>query len=222
MTDGRPERKGLWVAFLGPDGSGKSSVQDRYVPEVGHLFADTQRYHLRPRLLRGSAAGMIPNFEPHGQQSRGAVASVIKLFYLWCDYLLGFGLQIRPALRRGVLVIFDRYYYDLLVDARRFRYGGPPWLAAQLARWVPRPDLILILDVPAEVLQARKQEVSPLESQRQMSCYRKIAQAHWLRGRTRLIDAAQPLDHVVQQCVAATRAELDQQLGREPGPKAHR
>jgi thymidylate kinase len=204
------KNEGLWVAFLGPDGSGKSSVQEGYVPLMSSLFVSTNRFHLRPRLLRGSAAGMTPNVDPHGQVPRGAFVSVVKLFFIWCDYVLGYALRIRPLLRQGGLVIFDRYYYDFLVDFRRFRYGGPQWPVALLARWVPRPDLLLILNAPAEVLQARKQEVLPEESQRQMNSYREIAQIRWLQGKTRLIDATQPLDEVVQQCAAETRALLEQ------------
>jgi thymidylate kinase len=119
-------------------------------------------------------------------------------------------LRIRPVLRCGGLVVFDRYYYDLLVDFRRFRYKGPRWPVALLARCVPRPDLLLILNAPAEVLQTRKQEVSREESERQMNCYLEIAQTRWLQGKARLIDAAQPLDRVVRQCAAETRTLLEQ------------
>jgi hypothetical protein len=31
--------------------------------------------------------------------------------------------------KKGTLLICDRYYHDLLVDPRRYRYGGPAWAA---------------------------------------------------------------------------------------------
>ena len=49
---------------------------------------------------------------------------------------------------RTRLVIFDRYIYDLLVDSKRVRYGGPAWMLRLLARIVPRPELVILLDAP--------------------------------------------------------------------------
>jgi thymidylate kinase len=61
--------------------------------------------------------------------------------------------------------------------------------------FVPRPDLIILLDAPPEVVQARKQDVPFAESERQCKAYRtlvdSIANGH-------IVDAAQPLDQVVR------------------------
>lgn len=201
---GWKQYSGLWVAFLGPDGSGKSSVQERYVPAVQGMFSGTRHFHLRPRVLRGSAAGSTITTDPHGQRPRGSLASVAKVLYLWLDYQIGYWVRVRPALRQGNLVLFDRYYYDLHVDARRFRYGGPKWLVRLLAHSVPRPDLLFVLDASAEVLQARKKEVTAEESERQAKSYRDLIHAPILRGRAKLVDASKELDIVVQQCVLET------------------
>jgi hypothetical protein len=139
LADTRRRHAGMWVAFLGPDGSGKSSVQERYVPAVQGMFSDIRRFHLRPRLLRGSVAGRTTNTDPHAQTRRGAVVSVVKLFYLWLDYQIGYFVSIRPALHKGDLVLFDRYYYDIQIDGRRFRYGGPEWIAKLLGRLMHPP-----------------------------------------------------------------------------------
>jgi thymidylate kinase len=206
VTDTHRHHAGLWVAFLGADGSGKSSVRERYVPKVRGMFSDVRVFHLRPRLLRGSAAGRTTNSDPHGQTRRGAVASVVKLFYLWLDYQIGYLVRVFPALRRGDLVLFDRYYYDIQIDSGRFRYGGPEWIVRLLGRLVPRPDLLFVLDAPSEVLQRRKQEVTPAESERQAIAYRSLVQMPLLQGRARLIDASKTLDLVVGHCVLETLA----------------
>ena len=71
--------------------------------------------------------------------------------------------------RRGRLVVFDRYTYDALLPITgSWRPLKRPyfWVLAHLA---PRPDLVLVLDLPGEVAFARKGEFTPegLEAVRQ-------------------------------------------------------
>ena len=200
---------GICVAILGPDGSGKTSVIERYVPAMEPAFRRTAYFHLRPRLFRGSGAAQNPNTDPHRSPPRGFLVSTAKLIYLWADYFIGYFLRVRPMLVRSTLVVFDRYYHDLLIDTRRFRYGGPKWLARLIGRFIPMPDLMLVLDAPAGVLQARKPEVSMEESRRQAEAYRSAAQAAASRTRSVVIDADQSLDEVVHRCVNATLERLE-------------
>jgi thymidylate kinase len=70
---------------------------------------------------------------------------------------------------RGRLILFDRYVYDRQLDGSRKRS-----LKTRARRWLlsaaaPKPDLVVFLDAPGELLYARKGEHSPetLEQQRQ-------------------------------------------------------
>jgi thymidylate kinase len=185
---------GGWIAFMGPDGCGKSMVIDSIRSQYKFAFRDVQCLHMRPKFLRGNAATGAAVTDPHSKPPRGFVASIAKAFFLFLDYSLGFFFKIVPALGRTHLIVFDRYIYDLLVDSKRVRYGGPRWLLRCIAWIVPRPELVILLDAPAEVLWSRKQEVPFSEVVRQQSAYRKVA-----RGLSSavIVDAAQPAEAVV-------------------------
>lgn len=185
---------GLMVALLGVDGAGKSTVMAHLVQDLAPAFWSVKLYHgralesplrwtkrvrrqrqLRKRELEGAAAGphAVPvSRDPHAKPSKGFVLSLVKLGLWWTDYtFLGYLADVYPRLRRSGLVLFDRYYQDLLVDPRRHRYGGPMWLAHLAGRFFPRPHLVVLLDAPPEVLHSRKQEVPLEETARQRKVY---------------------------------------------------
>jgi thymidylate kinase len=72
------------------------------------------------------------------------------------------------------LVVFDRYYQDLLIDPLRYRYSGPMWLAKLVSRFVPAPDLQFVVDAEDDVILSRKREVPPEELRRQREGYQQF------------------------------------------------
>ena len=102
---------------------------------------------------------------------------------------------------RSQIVIFDRYLPDILVDPARYRLPlSSMRLARMLVRLAPHPDLCILLDVPAEVAQQRKQEVSFDESLRQRAAYLDMFKE---LPNTLLVDAVCPVDEVTRQIAAA-------------------
>ena len=150
----------------------------------------------------------MPSTTPHAEKARGRVRSFCKLLFFASDYILGYVFYIKPLLVRSNSLIFDRYYDDLLVDPRRYRHRGSLGFARLLRKVVPRPDLWLLLDAPAEVLQMRKQEVSPEESERQRLAYIEL-----LRDQQNVvtIDASQQLEAVIDQATSAVLARCESQ-----------
>lgn len=200
---------GLTVAVLGPDGSGKSSLIERMLEDLEPAFRRSLRLHLRPRLFGAGAAAAGEATDPHALPPRGPAASVAKLALFLADYLAGYALRIWPLKCRSALVVFDRHYRDLVVDARRYRYGGPPGLARASARLLPGPDLWLVLDAPAGVLQARKREVSLEETERQRRAYLELA-AHLPDAA--VVDAAQELPRAAVEAESAVLRWLEGRL----------
>lgn len=189
---------GLCVAVLGPDGAGKSALIEHLRVDLAGAFRRSEVFHLQPDIL-GQKRDEGPVTEPHARPLHPLWRSLLKIPYYMLDYGLGYALRVRPQLVRSTLVLFDRYYDDILVDARRYRYGGPPGLAHGLQRAIPRPDLFLILDAPEEQLLQRKQELPGAELQRQRLGYRRLAAA---LGNAYVLDASQPEAEVARQASA--------------------
>lgn len=220
---------GFSIAFLGPDGSGKSSVIERVSAELAQAFRRVEYRHLRPPVFpqrplapgQGKPAAVVT--DPHAQPARGMAGSFAKLLHFWSLYVLGGLTWLYPRRVRSTLVIFDRYYHDLLADPARYRVQQSRFLmgfAALLGHLLPRPDIVFILDAPAEVLQARKQEVSFAESKRQRAAYAALAESGHFHN-VCLVDAAQPLETVVarilQQVVNSLELRAAHRLALAPG-----
>ena len=186
---------GLSVAFLGPDGSGKSTLVAKVSVELNQTFRRVQYQHLRPGLFsRDRNGAVVIAADPHGKPLRGAIGSVARLLLFWLEFLLGWPFWLFPRRVRSTLVIFDRYFHDILPDPRRYRYGASPAVIRILGRFVPQPDLAFILDAPPELLQTRKQEVTLMEGRRQRGAYLEVAKEF---RRARIVDVSRPLDQVV-------------------------
>ncbi|MGI9533994.1 MAG: hypothetical protein ACR2NW_03515 [Thermodesulfobacteriota bacterium] len=178
---------GLFVVVLGPDGSGKTTLIESLKTQLLGAFRTADTFHLRPNIL-GRKKNDNPVTDPHGKPTRSYLISIIKAIYYVSDYILGYLLKIHTKLVRSTLVIFDRYFDDIIVDPKRYRYGGSSWLINFCNYFVPRPDLYLVLDVKENELMSRKQEVSMEELGRQRTAYRNLASklknAHIIDGST--------------------------------------
>lgn len=144
--------RGLSVALLGPDGVGKSTL-------VAGLAA-ASRLPVRTVYM-----GMWQGADRPGRTRLHAIAAIVaRPFRVWARVA-----RAAVYVARGHLVLFDRYTYDALLPITgSLRWLKRPyfWVLAHLA---PRPDLVLVLDLPGEVAFARKGEFSPdgLEAVRQ-------------------------------------------------------
>ena len=158
-----PPSRGLFIAFEGGEGSGKTT-QARLIAiwlrEMGYDVVATHEpgatkvgMRLRALLLDTAHAGMDPHAEAlmYAADRAEHVASVIE-----------------PALERGAVVITDRYIDSSLAYQGNGR-GLPGSDIAQLNKWATggrTPDLTILLDMPPEAgLGRRARSADRLEAE---------------------------------------------------------
>ncbi|MCP3920745.1 MAG: hypothetical protein GY711_34900 [bacterium] len=178
--------RGMFVVFLGTDGSGKSTLLDAVRSSLEPAFrgASVKTFHLRPGLLPqldrivhlGRATYDASDCaSPHRAQPSGRLVSNLRVLYYALDYWIGYALRVLPGRRRNALVLFDRWFLDYLVDPERFRVRHGTVAARLISRLVPRADAVIVCTAPADVVQARKPELAPEESARQVAAYEALA-----------------------------------------------
>ncbi len=145
-------RRGLSIALLGPDGTGKST-----------LAAGIQGSFYFPVHLVYMGLG-DDRLEPLARLRLPGIGAPGRLLTLWWRYI-----RARYYQLRGHIIIFDRYTYDALLPS-----AEPLTPFQKAARWLlahacPRPDMVFALDAPGDIMYARKGEYNPihLETERQ-------------------------------------------------------
>jgi len=177
---------GRFVVFLGTDGAGKTAVMEAVASELSAAYRGTEpaTYHLRPGILPQldrvvhlgrRTQGEADWSRPHRAAPSGRLLSNLRVAWYALDYFIGYALRVLPRRRRNALILFDRYFYDYLVDPQRCRVRPGTLLVRLLAPLVPRPDAVIVISADLEQVQARKQELAPEESARQIADYEQLA-----------------------------------------------
>ncbi len=215
-------RGGFTVALIGPDGAGKTTVaralprhleqraeyiymgvnwdaSDDLLPTTRLVQAIRRKRGHRPTggppLPRTDAA---PSTPPLPRRVAGGAWSVLslgnRLAEEWYRQLLAW-----LYVRRGVIVVFDRHFFsdyhahDIAAgDGRSVTRRVHGFL---LERVYPKPDLVVFLDAPAEVLHGRKGEGTPASLEQRRQDYLALAT---LTPRFVTVDATNPLDEVIR------------------------
>ena len=160
------------IAFLGTDGSGKSTVINSFLEHVSDDWAEVQYVHFRPTYFVKGNKSQETVTNPHEGASRGPVMSLLKLLLFVLEYNWAFYIHYRKS---SQLITFDRYYYDVLADPARTKVSSPAWLVKSIEKLIPKPDLVLYLNASVETLYSRKQEVKKEDLERISKRYLALA-----------------------------------------------
>jgi len=186
---------------------------------------ETQARHLRARLEqdgRKVRSVSFPDYDtPIGREIARALAGerefgadVMQLLYIANRF------EYRPRLQlwieSGDLVLCDRY------RASSIAYGeaqglDPRWLH-DVQRYLPAPDLTVLLDISPATAVARKQAGRD-RYERDLDLLARVRQSYLRQAKQRgwiLIDAEQPKDDVAAAVQQAVAARFARRSGRKP------
>jgi peptidoglycan/xylan/chitin deacetylase (PgdA/CDA1 family) len=201
---------GLLVFVVGPDGAGKSELAAGLEQAAAGAFRRFSHFHFRPHLVPPPSHILqrehIPGDGPHARSPSASLGSLVRLAYLCVDTVLAAVPKLYLPRVRSTLIVVERGWLDLAVDRKRYRISLPQRTIGSALRLLPRPNLILHLDAPADVICSRTVELERTEVERQLGAWRALAAAHPDRFVT--LDAAAPREHVLASALAA----LDERL----------
>ncbi len=163
--------KGFSLGFTGPDGAGKTTIVNYLKNDLSHVFSSINLYHFRPNLIPNLSEAAYKtklkaeedkNYDnPHRGKKTNMLSSVLRLCYYSLDYIIGYYWVIRPTLLKRSIVIFDRYYTDIIVDSRRSRIYLEPKLLFNYGRlFIPKLDYNILLTADENLILLRKQELT--------------------------------------------------------------
>lgn len=213
-------RPRLSVALVGPDGAGKSTISARLrqarLPapvrtiymgvnlEASSLMLPTTRLLLMAKRARGGRPDMVASSlrgveeAPRASSLRNTVRMSVWMAEEWMRQLVAVGHGLR-----GCIVVFDRHFYLDYYHAD-IRPGGSRGPAQRLHGWMlrrvyPKPDLVVMLDAPAEVLHTRKPEATVAWLERRRQQYLELAP---LVPEFVVVDVNRPLEATMSEVVA--------------------
>ncbi len=164
-------RTGFGIGFTGPDGSGKTTVIDMLLERIAPVFALAHKYyHFRPTLFGNlgdvaQSAGLKKEVDrdysnPHRGGKTGTFSSLARLIYYSIDYIIGYFIRVKSVTRITRVVVFDRYYTDIICDSRRTRiYLNHKFLYWWGKLFIPSLDYNILLTASSEAILARKREL---------------------------------------------------------------
>jgi thymidylate kinase len=198
---------GLFIAFEGVDGVGKSAVMDRIMPALSEFgsLSPPMVFHWKPSRRSNRMGGRA---EPHNADNCSKafchlLIGLFILFYHWFGFWWGYLRYVLPQRARNRVVVADSYAYGVLLDPAQYRLSLPECLLKLFCATVPRPDVVVALVADAERILERKQERSREEIGRYLDKLKSLA-----HPALRVVEANEELDQVARAVLAALYREI--------------
>lgn len=159
------------IAFTGADGAGKTTVISLIEKMLSPVYGKvTVYFHFRPLLIpnlgeAAHSAGLKKEVDreydkPHRGGKTGALSSFVRLCYYTLDYILGYWAKVKSHAKITKVIIFDRYFSDVIVDSRRTSIYLPiKFLYAWGKFFVPKMRYNFLVTADVDIIRKRKQEL---------------------------------------------------------------
>lgn len=166
--------RGAFVVLVGPDGVGKTTLARELIRQHSGC---TGYVHFRPSFWSPLAPApsnteYVPR--PKGRRDGSVLGGLARLSRSLLGFWAGYLMRVRPALGRGCLVVSDRWGYGYLGQPADLGFHGPAWVGRIGVALLPRPDLVVALEAPPDVVISRKAELSREQVLSEMARYRAL------------------------------------------------
>ena len=135
---------GYLITFCGLDGCGKTTIMNRLINDIGtnhELFVTKQPTNAVRQSDIFRTYMDCPNHDAFDYRSLSLLAA--------SDRLQHTNKVIIPEIRKGKIVLSDRYFYSCLANLRARGYEQDEWIF-DVAKSVIQPDIAFFFDVPVE------------------------------------------------------------------------
>jgi thymidylate kinase len=231
------------VALIGPDGAGKTTISERLEAELDFPIktiymgvnlhsSSTMLPHMRVLLAlrrrlhagRDDAASDIQTFKAAPTTAIGRTTRAVRSGVRLANWLAEEWYRQAVASyykRRGAVVLFDRHFladfHEEAVEPNRSGRRFSQRIHGLFLRHVyPKPDLVISLDAPVEVLYERKPEGTLDRLRKKHDTYRA---ARELFPKVVVVDATMSTDEVTKEVASVIRAFFEDRSSDATQPK---
>ena len=142
-------KRGKLIVFEGLDGAGKST-------QLALLKEKLTKEGYKVKEVSWRSEGMVGSYIRRLQREEVPLSSVAFSALHAADLADMVANVIEPALKKGKVVLMDRYLYTQI--ARDEALGIDPAWTERLFAFAPAPDLVVYMDIPAETSLERVQK----------------------------------------------------------------
>jgi thymidylate kinase len=156
------------ISFSGVDGAGKTTILTLVKDSLLARGLKVVELRSRPSVLpilsafkygkvRAEHAASVAL--PRQGENTSKIGSYLRFGYYLTDYIVGQVYIYFKYTRRGYFIVYDRFYYDYIVDPKRANLVIHKSVARFFLRFIREPDLNVFLYAPAEIILERKREL---------------------------------------------------------------
>lgn len=208
---------GCFVAFVGPDGSGKTTSATGFLDStmVETLFTRREFFYREFPVLpkMGELVAAITRREREDEPADDRETTPLPLWrsvlyplYYGLNNVLAYVWLWRAMKGGGTASVLDRYFYEFRIQP--LYSSAPQWLVRACSALVPEPDVLVFTTADTEVVSERADELPVDEIERQIEICERIVSRH-PRGVT--VETVDGSEAVVTEIQRAVLRELEEE-----------